>query len=244
MFPHVKMQPKGLLATECVVSFPRGEQGKSHLAIRSHFFEFAPIGGDDAIDYGGMMLADELNLGSRYRVVVTTDGGLYRYDLGDVIEVVGYDADCPQVQFVGRMDAVSDLVGEKLHEDHVRATLEQLFLEFDIDQDLYLLVVREPPSLGYTLLLSADTTLPENARDRLIHLLDKRLRSNPQYDIARNLNQLVHVDLKILPWSGRLLWVRYEEWQNGIGKRVGELKANVLDYRGTWREFLSTTERT
>jgi hypothetical protein len=239
VFAEVPMQPKGLLATECVVSIPSRRQGKNRLAIRSHFFEFAPTGKNDTIDYDRMLLADELNPGTKYRIVVTTDGGLYRYDLGDLIEVVGYEDQCPQVRFVGRMDAVSDLVGEKLHEDHVRSTIEKLFSELSIDQDWYLLLVRDPPLLGYTLILSADTNLPQHAHSSLADLLDERLRSNPQYDLARKLNQLASIDLKIHPWDGRQLWTRFEAWQSDQGKRVGELKANVLDYRGTWREFLS-----
>lgn len=243
LFPQARMQAKGLLATECVVSFPTGAHGRCALSVRSHFFEFAPVGTDGRIDYSRLYLADELQLGNKYRVIVTTNGGFYRYDLGDVVEVNGFDAMCPLLQFVGRMDAVSDLVGEKLNEEHVRTTLVGLFRELDMEQALFLLVVREPPLLGYTLLLSADTNLPEAARDKLANFLDERLRSNPQYDLARNLNQLVRVDVRILPWCGRELWSRYEDWQNGIGKRVGELKANVLDYRGTWREFLSEMEK-
>jgi hypothetical protein len=239
LFPHVPMQPKGLLATECVVSFPGNKNGHSLLAVRSHFFEFAPVNATGQADYRRPLLAEELTLGNRYRVVVTTNGGLYRYDMGDVVEVIGFEERCPIIRFVGRMDAVSDLVGEKLNEEHVRSTLKALFCELGLEQELFLLVVRESSKSGYTLLLSADTNLRREDRTRVAEILDERLRSNPQYDLARKLEQLVQVGIEILPLEGRELWSRYEVWQNGNGKRVGELKANVLDYRGTWREFLS-----
>jgi hypothetical protein len=242
LFSHAAMQPKGLLATECVVSFPATASGQSVLAVRSHFFEFSAISGDGETNNGQMFLADELSLGHRYRVVVTTSGGLYRYDLGDVVEVVGFDGGCPLLRFIGRMDAVIDLVGEKLNEEHVRGTLETLFRDLKMDPEFFLLVVRDSPQLGYTLVLTADSYLNDESCDHLAHCLDERLRSNPQYDVARNLNQLARVDVRILPVGGRVLWSRFEEWQSESGRRVGELKANVLDYRGNWRDFLSQTE--
>jgi hypothetical protein len=239
LFPHAESQPKGLLATECVVSFPGCENGDSVLAIRSHFFEFAPVLSSGETDYGNLRLADELVRGDRYRILVTTNGGLYRYDLGDIIEVVGFLERCPRVRFVGRIDAVCDLVGEKLHEEHVRVLLESLMSEFGVDAEFFMLVARQRPNLGYTLILSADSNLRPVDQGPFARSLEERLRTNPQYTLARNLNQLSSVDVRILSLSGKELWSRYEKWQSGLGKRVGELKVNVLDYRGTWHEFLS-----
>ena len=59
-------------------------------------------------------------------MVVTTGGGLYRYPLRDVVEVVGFVNECPLLRFVGRARRVSDLVGEKLDESHVSRILQQV----------------------------------------------------------------------------------------------------------------------
>jgi|JI9StandDraft_1071089.scaffolds.fasta_scaffold00027_56 hypothetical protein len=242
LFPSVRMQRKGLLATECVVSIPWGVEGRSSLAIRSHFFEFAPIKSDGTADYSHTRLADELSVGERYRVIVTTNGGLYRYDLGDVIEVVGFEADCPQLCFVGRMEAISDLVGEKLNETHVRSMLEKVLSDFSAEQEFHLVVYQEVPALHYVLLLSADTTLAVDRRQQLATALDERLRSNPQYDLARSVGQLAGIEVSILSLKGHELWAKFESWQSELGKRVGDIKVSVLDYRGTWREFLRRIE--
>ena len=102
--PQVLVQPKGLLATECVVTIPwRGERP---LAVTSHFFEFLD-------EHGGCRLAHQLERGSRYEVVVTNGGGLWRYRLGDVVECSGYVGKTPSLRFVGRA-RTSDLRGEKL----------------------------------------------------------------------------------------------------------------------------------
>jgi hypothetical protein len=65
--PGVALQPKGLLATEGVVSIPY--RGRHPLAIRSHFFEFQD-------DTGRISLAPDLLPGGTYQVLMTTAGGL------------------------------------------------------------------------------------------------------------------------------------------------------------------------
>ena len=59
--------------------------------------------------------------------MVTTGGGLYRYQLHDEVEVVDFENECPLVRFVGKSDRVCDLVGEKLADAHVRGALERIF---------------------------------------------------------------------------------------------------------------------
>jgi hypothetical protein len=78
LFPGVEIQPKGLLATEAAVSFPLLGYPGAALAVRSHFFEFQELTSAERI-----RLAHELELGGRYNVIVTTGGGLYRYQLRD-----------------------------------------------------------------------------------------------------------------------------------------------------------------
>src|SRR5262249_28744428 len=77
LFPGIEIQPKGLLATEGCVSFPLIDRAAPILAVRSHFFEFEELDGDNS----RCRFAHELDRGGRYRVVITTAGGLYRYQL-------------------------------------------------------------------------------------------------------------------------------------------------------------------
>ena len=43
------------------------------------------------------LLMDEVEVGKRYEIVLTTTLGLYRYRLGDVIEIVGFHERCPVI---------------------------------------------------------------------------------------------------------------------------------------------------
>ena len=55
------------------------------------------------------VLAHELELNKQYEVVLTTSGGLYRYKLRDIIEVMGFDEGVPLFRFVGKAGYISDL---------------------------------------------------------------------------------------------------------------------------------------
>ena len=107
LFPGVHVQPKGLLATEGVVTIPVEGLGKR--LTSAHFFEFET-------DDGDIRLPDQLVAGRQYGVVMTTSGGLYRYRLGDVVEYRGRAC----FEFVGKAAGVSDRFGDKLNEVHVR----------------------------------------------------------------------------------------------------------------------------
>jgi GH3 auxin-responsive promoter len=94
LFPRARVQGKGLISTECFVSLPLTGRAGAVLALRSHFLEFVPHGSEDET-----LLAHELDEGGRYSVVVTTGGGLYRYRMGDIVEVTGRFERCPLIRF-------------------------------------------------------------------------------------------------------------------------------------------------
>lgn len=117
-FPHVRLQPKGLLATEAVISTPN-QQGQTLLCTAINFYEFLS-------KQGNLYLAHELTVGENYQVIVTTNSGLYRYNTGDVVCCLGYQRDKAILQFMGRAGLTSDLVGEKLTEPFVNQCLSSL----------------------------------------------------------------------------------------------------------------------
>ena len=102
MLPRVHIQPKGLLATEAIVTLPF--RCLTPLAVRSHFFEF--------LRDGRPYLAHQLVPGEVYSVVVTTGGGLYRYRLEDKVQVNGFVERTPSLAFLGKEDHLRILWAE------------------------------------------------------------------------------------------------------------------------------------
>jgi hypothetical protein len=221
----IELQPKGLLATEAVVSIPLASHGAGALAIRSHFFEFLPAPPADAQP----VLAHELELGSRYRVVVTTQGGLYRYQMNDEIEVVGRHHATPLIRFVGKTDATSDLVGEKLNAAQVEAAMKAGCHALGLTPHFaQLMAERNPP--GYVLRL-CDQALQSDVAlsSRLCHLMQESLALNPAYRYAIELGQLAPLRVESIGREEADRCVeRYLSSRLAAGQRWGDVKMPSL----------------
>lgn len=226
LLPSTEIQPKGLLATEGCVSFPLIRCEFPVVAVRSHFFEFQPSDAPDRIH-----LAHELDAGGRYRVILTTAGGLYRYQLCDEIEVCGFHRRCPMLRFLGKADCHSDMVGEKLAEPHVRAVLKECLAANHV-QPRFAMLVPMIQSRRYRLYLQArDVDVTEFARH-----LEHKLQSNPHYRYARELGQLQMCELVVLDHAGASAWELYERHLVSQGVRAGSIKPMMLDARADWAE--------
>ena len=230
LFPQVEIQPKGLLATEGFVSLPLVGQEGAALAVRSHFFEFA-----ETTDRSRCALAHELELGGRYRVILTTGGGLYRYDLGDEVEVVGFVGQCPTLRFRGKLTRTSDLVGEKLSEAHVQASLDDVTRQLSLRPTFLLLapLLDSPPH--YRLYVQGVSV---DALPLLTSRFHERLQENPYYRHAIAFEQLAPLDAVLLKPSAAA-WSLYERQCLARGQRAGNIKPAVLDRWTGWPEIFT-----
>jgi GH3 auxin-responsive promoter len=218
MIPGVAIQPKGLLATEAVVTIPFA--GRMPLAIRSHFFEF--------FRDGRSYLAHQLQTGEQYSVVVTTGGGLYRYRLDDLVEVNGFVGKTPALTFLGKADHVSDLCGEKLNESFVARALEQACRLAGVEPRWALLAPdRMTGTAGYTLYVES-TDAPPIA---LAEFLEAGLSHNPHYQYCRSLGQLAPI--RVFHSSGSM-WPRYLAKCVERGQRLGDVKPLALSTSDGW----------
>lgn len=226
LFPQAEIQGKGLIATEAFMSFPLHGCNGSALAIRSHFFEFIPIG------RFGMttrpLLAHELELGCQYEVVVTNGGGLYRYRMGDVVEVTGRLHECPLIRFMGRHNHVSDWFGEKLNEAHVAGILRQTLGDCRIESSFAMLACDTAPRPAYVLYI--DTEAGDNALQQTAENIETALCANFHYQYARHLGQLGHVRI----FRARQGASTYLANAVARGQRAGDVKPLALDHRTIW----------
>ncbi len=81
--------------------------------LLGHLLEFVPVEG------GAPVGAAEVEVGRTYRLIISTTAGLYRYDLDDLVRVVGWWRRAPQLVFVGKGSDVSSITGEKLTAEQV-----------------------------------------------------------------------------------------------------------------------------
>lgn len=206
-FPHARIQPKGLLSTEGFVTIPF--EGEHVLAYRSHFYEFRD--GED------VRLAHEVQVGSRYDVILTTGGGLVRYATEDIVEVTGFRGQAPCLSFVGRANHVSDHFGEKLHEVFVRERLERVLA--DVPHAFAMLACDDD---SYVLYLESDAPVAIDA-------LESSLRESHHYDLARRLGQLGPVRLQRVR-DGAATYLR----SRAASQPLGTIKIPALDPGAAW----------
>jgi len=205
--PGVRIQPKGLLSTECVVTVPDAA-GRPVLTPHG-FFEFLR----DGVAY----LADELRPGDEYEVAATTASGLYRYRTGDQVRYAGRSAKGQAIlEFIGRGALTSDLVGEKLEEAFVTRCLAGLsgfaMLLPDTGRPAYVLVAEQAPGAGQ------------------LAAVAEALEANPQYAYARRLGQLA--PLRAIHCPDAL--ARVEKALMARGVRLGDVKPLALRREAFW----------
>jgi hypothetical protein len=229
LFPQARVQGKGLLATEGFVSFPLiGREGAA-LAVRSHFFEFLPV---ERPDSNRPLLAHELKAGERYAVVITTGGGLYRYQLRDVIEVSGHFGACPLIRFIGKEDQVSDWFGEKLNALNVERAISNALTPHSLTPAFVMLALEneaaQPPA--YTLFIEARET-PDELLLTLASEIETALWENFHYRYCRELGQLAALRVFRIEGGGGETYLAACQSR---GQRAGDIKPAALDKLSGW----------
>ncbi len=219
-FPRTTIQPKGLLATEGVVSFPLGDREGAVLAVTSHLIELVDVERPDAPP----ILAHEARVGARYTLLLSTRGGLYRYRLLDVVEVVGKHGALPRLRFVEKLERVADRFGEKVHAAQVQDGLARAAREVGVQPRFALVAPVDDPA-RYRLYLEADASDAQLARMR--DVLEAHLATGHHYAYCVRLGQLAPMDV-VRVRDGAATFLREHAAR---GRRAGDVKLTCLDPR-------------
>ena len=210
LFPGVTIQGKGLLATEAPITIPLiAAQGCVPL-IDEVFFEFTD-------EKGNIHRLHELEMGNVYKIIISQKGGLYRYRIGDRVRVTHFYKNTPCLEFLGRSEEISDLVGEKLHSEFVREIIDSLPLEGTFFKSL---VPATFPQEHYILLL--DTA--KQPADAIARQLDDALMRSHHYKKARLLGQLSPVRVIVSTQIPETLTM----YKTQSGSNWGDLKHQLL----------------
>ncbi len=233
IFPYVRIQKKGLMATEGIISFPIEKYGHV-LSIRSHFFEFIEWGHQN--ETGRSLLSHEIEKGKTYNVILTSGGGLYRYKTGDLIEVVGFINSCPIVRFVGRSDKVSDIFGEKLNENHISSILENEFRTEGLSPSFFMIAPEAFPdgSMQYVLYLEVKPECPTHVLKALAEKIELKMQENYHYAYCRKLEQLRRLRIFLIEEKGMEVYLN-SCYLNGL--KLGDIKPSALNKKTGWSKI-------
>ena len=121
-----------------IAACPAMETTDMQLLVDSCFYEFIPAEAESDINERAILTLDQLEQGKKYEVLITTQAGLYRYHLKDVIEVRGFRGNCPLISFVYRKGQLFNVAGEKFSEEDARNTIEMFEKNHGVHVDHWL----------------------------------------------------------------------------------------------------------
>jgi hypothetical protein len=219
----------GYLASEARVTVPCEDGTPSGiLAVATNYYEFIP---EEAMDerQPPVLGSHELELGKRYYILLTTEGGLYRYDINDVVEVTGFHAQTPMLVFLRKGRDMASITGEKLHVNQVLAGIAEVRQRFGLLIEQFR-AAANPEAARYDLFVelspTADGVSDQRLRRDLLLGLDQALGTlNVEYQQKRKSQRLQAPRLHLMPPG----WAEAEcRRQVQAGKRDTQWKWQAL----------------
>ena len=199
LYPGLAVMDYGYVATEGGFSIPLSpEAAGGVVAVSGHVLEFVPEAKADQ-DNPETCLADELEVGARYRVLVTGCHGLYRYDINDVVECVGRVGATAEIAFVHKGGNMLSITGEKIGEQHVvlAGTRAEAATGVRLAGLSMAVELSDPP--GYLFAVEGEQSIDDATGHRLLEALEAGLRAvNLEYDAKRSSQRLAAPKLLLL----------------------------------------------
>ena len=193
--------------------------------LRESYFEFAERASWEA--GGGAFLGlHELEDGGEYYVFATTQDGLYRYDINDIVRVNGRVHETPTLEFVQKGKGVVNITGEKLTEAQALAAAPAALAERGAHLRFFI-VVADEEAARYTLLAEPEDRAALSA-DAVAADVDARLCAlNVEYDAKRKSGRLGPLAVRWLrPGAGDA----YRERCVADGQRDAQFKHLHVQY--------------
>jgi hypothetical protein len=190
-FGKTPVRDLGYMASEAQMTLPISDAGSAGiLAVAENFYEFVPeaeIGSPAPV----VLTCAELEQGRTYYIVVTTPGGLYRYDINDVVRVTGFHNRTPLIEFVRKGRDMTNITGEKLHVNHVIEAMQAAQSAADVRVQHFRACADAEKSC-YAFALEMNGSPPDDARlSRILLELDMSLRKlNVEYAQKRESGRL------------------------------------------------------
>jgi hypothetical protein len=189
----------GLIASEGRFSVPLQTEGSAGvLEVTGLCYEFVPEEEIDKADPPAL-LPHETEAGRNYFLILTTPGGLVRYDIRDLVRVVDHLGQAPVIEFLNKGAHTSNLTGEKITEFQVTRAVNACLDRLGLAVRNYCVAPAwgEPPR--YSLLVE-DGDVPAARGPELAAAVDQDLRGlNIEYETKRASRRLGPLSVKTIP---------------------------------------------
>jgi hypothetical protein len=224
LFGDTPVRDIGLLASEGRMTIPL-ETGSPAgvLDPTVNYYEFIPEEEADSPS-PTVLEAHELVEGRNYFILLTTPSGFYRYNISDLVRVVGKFHDTPVLEFLNKGAHIANITGEKLAEAQVTRAVDRTLGELSLTLTAFTLApCWDDLQPYYTLLVErGDIATDEQAR-RLLAGVDSSLCAlNSEYQCKRESRRLGPV---------RLAWLPDGSWQDFCRRRLERNGGTLEQYK-------------
>lgn len=225
-YGSVVLRDVGYMASEGCITLPLQDATPCGvLALQNNYYEFIPEAQLDS-KHPDILTACELEAGNCYKILLTNENGLYRYDINDIVRVEDLYHETPVISFLRKSGNILNIAGEKLHLNHCLSALDSLQSKFSLDIHQFR-IVPDLTSLRYEFYIDIRSKVPEESRHMgLLMALDAFLCSNNiEYDSRRKSKRLNLPCIHLMDSS----------WEDEIRKEHAQFRQRDVQYK--WLQF-------
>ena len=187
-------------ATEAMMGInPYAEKIRYVIIPDTAFYEFIPIEESNKKNPETYCI-DELKVGEEYEIIITSYAGFYRYRLGDVVKVVDYYNNSPEIEFLYRKNQVLNMYAEKTTEEHLKVAISNTMSKLDLSLVDYTTLEDNSITPGrYIFYFEFNNELPKSRLKLLEKTLDLELqKANLAYGRFRKSNKLACIGVIVI----------------------------------------------
>ncbi len=198
-YGNVPIRDLGYAASEGCFTLPYTDNTAGGiLVLQNNFYEF--IKEDDIHSTTPrVLLSHELEKGIKYKILITNESGLYRYDINDMIEVEDFYNSTPVISFAGKTGDFINITGEKVHINQILLSLQAVFSRMHININQFR-VVPNFKKLRYEICMQFKEDISDKLiKDKLIPAIDAGLSdANIEYAQKRKSKRLDYPCIHIM----------------------------------------------
>lgn len=213
-------------ASECCMGFPYDENRFDYVLIPPNaFFELLPYDAERETDV--TVLPHEAKVGELYEIVITNFAGLYRYRMGDIVQVTGFVGQSPIIEFEFRRNQALNIAGEKMDIRQLESAIAGLS-EYAVKPSQYCFGASWEKMPGrYLVAVVLDDSSRRIEEEELSDLLDRLLMEhNSDYRDLRELKQLGRLEAVTFDQGNYICFLE----ENGLSS--GHNKPKHIAYKG------------
>lgn len=221
----------GYLSSEARGSIPLTDEGCGGvLTVGTNVFEFVDAGELDSDpehpERWTFLGAHEVDSPRDYYVFVTTTGGLYRYDINDIVRVEGFHHEAPVINFQRKGRGMTSLTGEKVSDNQVIEAVTKAAADVGVEL-AHFRALADAEAARYVFQVESKNGAITKSRGRgLLEAIERTLTGlNIEYESKRKSQRLEAPELQVMKSGWR------DRGTASQGKRLFQSKTVVLQPR-------------